>query len=504
VWEYWNSLRDGAGGPIVIGAARDVTERVLSQRALRASENRFATAFYSSPIAMAITTLAEGRYVDVNEAFERQMGYARAEVCGRTSLELNVWPSPDDRRAMISTLLRQKTLRSQNAQFRTSSGSLITTLYSAGLITLDGRPCVLAAIADITAQKLAEDTLRESESKFRLLAETTLSGIFIYRDNGAFCYFNSQVEGFTGYSAEELRSMTVWDLVHPDFRELVRARARERYRGDNVPSRYEIKIITKGGASRWIDFTAVLIEFERQRGILGTAMDVTERVESQAKLQALRDRLTRFQDEERAHIARELHDDIGQRLALLALQLAELQETARDAAPSLGEQLDRAARLTGEICKDANRLSRRLHPSQLAHLGLAKALSGFCQEFSRQTRIQIDFDHHGVPELSSDVRTCLYRVAQEAMRNAEKHSGSPRVRVQLAGRPGSVWLCVSDEGKGFDLTAAQRGTGLGLVSMAERARSVGGELSVRSEVDRGTRIEVSIPLPAPREVPLRS
>ena len=155
VWEYWNALREGASGPIVIGAARDVTERVLSQRALRASENRFATAFYSSPIAMAITTLAEGRYVDVNEAFERQMGYARAEVCGRTSLELNVWPSPDDRRAMISTLLGQKTLRSQNAQFRTKSGSLITTLYSAGLITLDGRPCVLAAIADITAQKLA-------------------------------------------------------------------------------------------------------------------------------------------------------------------------------------------------------------------------------------------------------------------------------------------------------------------------------------------------------------
>jgi len=624
VWEYWNSLHEGAGGAIVMGAARDLTERVQSRRALRASENRFATAFYSSPIAMAITTLAEGRYVDVNEAFERQMGYARAEVCGRTSLELNVWPSPDDRRAMVATLLRHKTLRSQNAQFRTKSGSLITTLYSAGLITFDGRPSILAAIADITAQKLAEDTLRESESKFRLLAETTLFGIFIYREDGAFCYFNSQVEAFTGYSAEELHSMTVWELVHPEFRDFVRARAQERYRGDDVPPRYEIKIVTKGGDVRWIDFTAVVIEFQRKPAILGTAIDVTdnrrneqqakehtallqtlvanspfgimvggkdhrirfcnpafqriflygadevvgkdpdelvglsddaegpdfsrrvlsgqivhantirrrkdgskvhvelhaiplisenefagcfgiyqditERVESEAKLQALRDRLTRFQDEERAHIARELHDDIGQRLALLALQLAELQEAAPDAAPSLGEQLDRAARLTGEICRDTNRLSHRLHPSQLAYLGLARALSGFCQEFSRQTRTQIDFDHHEVPELSSEIRTCLYRVAQEAIRNAEKHSGSPRIRVLLAGRPGSIWLCVSDGGRGFDPTAAQRSTGLGLVSMAERVRSVGGELSVRSEVDHGTRIEASIPL-SPRASP---
>src|SRR6516165_254444 len=285
VWEYRNALREGASAPLVMGAARDVTERVVSERALRASENRFATAFYASPIAMAITTLADGRYVDVNEAFERQMGYARREVCGRTSLELNVWPSPGDRLAMVTTLQRQKLLRDQTAHFRTKSGSLITTLYSAGLITLDGRPCVLAAIADITAQKLAEDALRESEAKFRLLAETTLSGIFIHRDDGAFCYFNPQVEAFTGYTAAELRSMTVWDIVHPDCKEVVRARARSRCRGEPVPPHYAVKILTKDGTVRWIDFTAVLIEFQRQPAILGTAVDITDskRNEQQAK-----------------------------------------------------------------------------------------------------------------------------------------------------------------------------------------------------------------------------
>ena len=264
VWEYQSALQQGTSAPIVVGAARDVSDRVLSERALRVSDLRFTRAFFDSPIAMAITTLADGRYLDVNEAFERQMGYARDEICGRTSLELNVWPSPDDRAAMVAALERHSTLRDQNAQFRTKSGSLITTLYSASLITFDGRPCVLAAIADITAQKLAEDALRESESTFRFLAETTQSGIFIYRNDGTLCYFNPQVQVFTGYSSEELRSLTVWDLVHPDFRDLVRERAQARYHGEPPPSRYEVKITTKGGEARWIDFTARLIEFQRK------------------------------------------------------------------------------------------------------------------------------------------------------------------------------------------------------------------------------------------------
>jgi two-component system, NarL family, sensor kinase len=584
--------------------------------------DRLTWAFYASPIAMAITTLAEGRYVDVNEAFERQIGYARAEICGHTSLELNIWPSPVDRAAMVTALQQQNTLRDQNAQFRTKSGTFITTLYSASLITVDGLPCVLAAIADITAQKLAEDALRESESKFRFLAETTQSGIFIYREDGTLCYFNPHVEVFTGYSSEELRSLTVWDIVHPDYRDLVRERAHARCHGEAPPSRYEVQITTKDGEARWIDFTARLIEFQRKPAILGTAFDITEskrneqlarehtallqtlvvnspfgimvggrdhrirfsnpafqrifqyaedeivgkdpdelvglpedaeapefsrrvlsgqivhattvrrrkdgsnvnvelhaiplvsehefvgcfgiyqditqRVESEAKLRALRDRLVRVQDDERAHIARELHDDIGQRLAVLAIQLTEAQLAARSLAPSLAAQLDKAMGLTGEICADAHRLSYRLHPSQLAYLGLTRALSSFCEEFALQNRFDIDFEHNEIPPLSPDVMTCLYRVAQEAIRNAEKHSGSRRARVELAGTLESIRLCVEDAGRGFDSTTAEGSRGVGLVSMAERVRSVGGELSIRSQLDGGTRIEVSIPVPKAR------
>ena len=594
-------------------------ERELIERALRASEERFQTAFYSSPMAMAITTLAEGRYVDVNEAFERQMDYGRAELIGRTTLELNVWPSPSDRAAMISRLQRERTLRDQNIQFRTKSGRLITTLYTVALISIAGQPCVLAAIEDITAQKQAEEALRASESKFRLLAETTLCGIFIYRRDGTFCYFNPQVEAFTGYSAQELRSLTVWDLIHPDSKDVARTRAEARWRGEAVPARYQFKLVTKDGGPRWVDFTATPTVFDGEPVILGTAFDITankrheqeakehtaflqalianspfgilvggkdhrarfcnpaferiflysedevvgkepdelvgvpedadaaeysrrvmsgqsvhgtalrrrkdgslvnvdfhamplivgdafvgcvgiyqditERVESEAKLAALRDRLTRVQDDERARIARELHDDLGQRLALLTIQLSELEQASLDLAPSLAEQLETSRRLSEEICAEANLLSHRLHPSRLAHIGLTNALSRLCDEFAQQGSMDIDFHHDEIPELPSEVTTCLYRVAQEAIRNAEKHSGSRRVRVELAARSDSILLCVSDSGRGFAATSVECSTGLGLVSMAERVRSMGGALSVQSEVNRGTRIEASIPLP---------
>jgi len=594
-------------------------ERELIELALRASEERFQTAFYSSPMAMAITTLAEGRYVDVNEAFERQMGYGRTELIGRTTLELNVWPSPAVRAAMISRLQRDRTLRDQNTQFRTKSGRLITTLYTVALISLAGEPCVLAAIEDITAQKQAEDALRASESKFRWLAETTLCGIFMYRRDGTFCYFNPQVEIFTGYSSQELRSMTVWDLIHPDSRDLVRTRAEARWRGEAVPSRYQFTLVTKEGEVRWIDFTATPTVFDGEPAILGTAFDITtskrreqevkehtaflqalianspfgilvggrdhrarfcnpafermflysedevvgrepddlvgvpddaeaaeysrrvmsgqtvhatalrrrkdgskvnvdfhamplivgdafvgclgiyqditERVESEAKLVALRDRLTRVQDDERARIARELHDDLGQRLELLTIQLSELQQAFLDVAPSLAEQLETSRKLSEEICVEANLLSHRLHPSRLTHIGLTNAISRLCDEFAQQGSMDIDFRRDDIPDLPSEVTTCLYRVAQEAIRNAEKHSGSRQVRVELAARPDSILLRVSDSGLGFAATSAASSTGLGLVSMAERMRSVGGALSVQSEVNRGTHIEASVPIP---------
>jgi signal transduction histidine kinase len=253
----------------------------------------------------------------------------------------------------------------------------------------------------------------------------------------------------------------------------------------------------KDGSHVDVEFHAVpLVSNGEFLGCFGIYQDITDRIRSEEKLRALRDRLTRVQDEERAHIARELHDDIGQRLALLTIQLAQLQKDARTAAPLLTGQLEASRRLTEEICADAQRISHRLHPAQLALLGLTKAIAGLCEGFARRTEIRIDFVEGDLPKLPAETNVCLYRIAQEAIQNAAKHSECGQISVTLSAAADAVRLCVSDAGRGFDPSAAHYSSGLGLVSMAERARSVGGQLSVRSAVDKGTRIEVTIPLAA--------
>ncbi len=226
---------------------------------LKASEDRFAT-------SVLLESRRDGDYDAVRRplprcdgAFERQMGYKRDEICGHTSLELAVWPTPGDREVMVATLLRRKTLREVSAQFRTKSGELITTLYSAGLIAVEGAECVPRGDRRHHGAEAGGAALRESESKFRMLAETTQSGILIYRQDGRLCYFNPQVPRFTGYAADELHGMTVWDLIPPDVRDFVRSRAQARWRGEQVSDRYQFTILTKSGDTRWLDLSAQLI-----------------------------------------------------------------------------------------------------------------------------------------------------------------------------------------------------------------------------------------------------
>jgi PAS domain S-box-containing protein len=420
------------------------------------------------------------------------MGYGRAEVLGRTSLELNVWPTPAHRIAMTEALLRQKTIRHQNSEFRMKSGQLITTVYSAGLVTLDGQPCVLAAILDVTAQKMAEDALRESEAKFRLLVETTRFAIFIYREDGEFCYFNPPVELFTGYSAEELRSMTIWDLIHPDLRDFVRSRAHARFRGENVPSRSELKIISKAGETRWLDVTVKLIQYQGAPALLGTAFDITDREKAGFEVQRS---LLLGQETERKRIARELHDDISQRLAIVGLTLSEVEKLSPAASPVLESKLKAIRQHVNSIAHDIHRISHNLHPSTLVDLGLVSALRGLCREFTDRTHVAVQFvGDVAAAQASQEVAISLYRITQECLANVAMHSGSREARVALVERPGTLQLTIVDTGIGFDAKRLRARAGLGLVSIRERARLIGADVQITSAPVSGTKIELRVPL----------
>jgi len=197
-------------------------------------------------------------------------------------------------------------------------------------------------------------------------------------------------------------------------------------------------------------------------------------------------RLINMAEEERKHLARELHDDIGQRLSLLAVEL-DLLTAEQECAGSVRDKLNQALIEIKELATDVHNLSHRLHSSKLQHLGLPIALKEVCRQMASQHRIDIDLQAGSVPStLPEDVSLCLYRVAQEALSNAVKHSQSKRIEVGLHSSNGKVLLQIKDFGIGFD--PAMQIEGLGLATMQERLRMVGGTLSIQSIPGIGTEL----------------
>jgi signal transduction histidine kinase len=210
-------------------------------------------------------------------------------------------------------------------------------------------------------------------------------------------------------------------------------------------------------------------------------------------------RLIEALEQERARIARELHDDIGQRVALLTIEL-ELQQNSPNLPDEVRNRIGELRRQSFEIAMDVQSLSHRLHSSKLEYLGLAAAMRLFCKEFGELQKVEVDFKTYDLPSpLSPDISLCLFRVLQEALRNSAKHSGVRHFEVRLWAMSGEIHLTVVDSGVGFNVEAAKESRGLGLISMEERIELLDGTFSVESQLQRGTTIHARAPLNSGRD-----
>jgi len=217
-------------------------------------------------------------------------------------------------------------------------------------------------------------------------------------------------------------------------------------------------------------------------------------VKAGAELEALSRRLLTLQEDERRRIARELHDDFGQRMAGLLFELSAVAERA-EAAPDLKLAIHSAAERLGGVAKDLQQLSRSLHSAVLDKIGLEAAIRADCSALGQRTGWEIDFRAAGVPKrLPEPIGLAAYRVFQEALQNALKHSETSRLKVGLTVEDGNLLLQVSDYGQGFDPEAANKAGSLGLISMRERLRMVGGAFVIHSEIGKGTRVEARLPV----------
>ncbi len=225
-------------------------------------------------------------------------------------------------------------------------------------------------------------------------------------------------------------------------------------------------------------------------------INIAERKRVEQALKTMRARLIEAREEECRRIARELHDDINQRIALIAVELQSWEEYAPEAHTATHEPVRHAYERILQLGKDIQALSHRLHPSTLDYVGLEAATNSFCEEIRQTQKVVVEVRHEQVPRnLPPDVALCIFRVLQESLQNAVKYSGVRQLRVQLRGKSGELQLIVRDNGIGFDQQEAMR-RGLGLISMRERLQLVNGELFINSEPGHGTTVEARVPIRA--------
>jgi signal transduction histidine kinase len=238
-----------------------------------------------------------------------------------------------------------------------------------------------------------------------------------------------------------------------------------------------------------------LIDVGGEPCALSVFADITERKHAEEALASISRKLIEAQEQERMRIARELHDDINQRIAMLGIKLDVFQQSLPRQAAESQRRLNELRRLAAEIGTEVQGISHRLHSSKLEYLGLVAACRSFCREVADVHKINVNFTAENIPSaLSQDVSLCLFRVLQESLSNAIKHSAAQHFEVQLRGTSSEIQLIVRDHGIGFDADEAIVSRGLGLISMRERVSVVNGMMLIASKPMRGTEITVRVPV----------
>ncbi|MGC2112458.1 MAG: PAS domain S-box protein [Candidatus Korobacteraceae bacterium] len=477
-------------------AIATVLERRRAEQALRRSEEKFSKAFEASPAITSIVRTRDRRYLEVNRAFEQHTGFLRTEVLGRSIAEVGHLSDLRSLNHAFEKALAQGSVRNTEARLRTKMGEALIVLLSAEIIEFDGQSCVLTVAEDITERKQAEDALRESEERFRVMADSApimmwMSGV----DKGCTDFNRGWLE-FTGRTSQQEIGDGWISGVHPADLEKCLHTYHAAFDA-RQPFTMEYRLRHHDGEYRWIADTGVprLLMDGRFVGYIGCCVDIDDQKQAELARTDLSRRLMTAQEAERTRIARELHDGIGQSLALLGIQMQRAGQPAslRDGKRSLG--IPELCGKVKEIGAQVSRLSHQLHSSELEFLGLAVAVKGLCREFSEQYRIKVNCVCTGVPaELNSDVSLCFLRVVQEALHNVAKHSRASAVEVEVTGAVANITLAISDNGVGFEMNKVRQTAGLGMVSMRERMHLIGGEFTISSSPGSGTKILARAPL----------
>jgi PAS domain S-box-containing protein len=523
------ALIEYEGKPAVIGNVFDITARKQSEeereqlnrqlqtatQSLQESEGKFRSLAETAPAAIFIHQ--GGKFLYANAASESMIGYTREEF-----LDMDFWgvTHPEDKEMIMhrarARISGDPTPDRYEFRIVTKSGEARWVDMSVGVIEYEGRPAAIGTAFDITARKQAEDeterlfkelakatiSLKESESKFRTLAETTTAAIFIHQGR-KLVYANPAGETMTGYTRDELLEEDFWALIHPDYQELVKERGQARMHGDGerVPQEYEFKFVRKNGEERWAATTAGIIEYGGKPAIIATLFDITDwKRAEEAKVKFYEESVRQYQErieEEKRHrlekekILMDLHDGIGGITTNISI-LSELAQKETDGETVI-KTLSTISRLSREGISEIRSFMHSLDSKELNWRTLAVELrnQGTNMVEPHKIKFAIETSIEDMQEQpGSLVWVNVFKIYKEALTNVIKHSKATAANVAFrVGRDG-VFLFIEDNGVGVK---GGRIGGRGLSNMKTRAREIGGTIIVAA--DRGTRVSFELPLP---------
>lgn len=472
------------------------------------ADEKFLKLFHNNLVGMILTD-EDHLITDVNEHFLKLAGENREDLIGKSALEFGLM-NPDYFLSLLKQLGETGHLSNIELPYVTRDNKKVTFLFSTEQVMIEGKKYWLSMVVDISIKKEIEEVISGSELRFRTLAKTAPVGIFETDEKGNTVYVNEAWMEYSGLSYEDALNNEWMNMIHPDDREDQINKWIERsQKGETSFSEY--RIINKSGQLRWVNGRAVPLKdnTERVTGYIGTIADVTEikqaleilkqnhetLTEQTEQLRDLSTYLQQVREDERAKIAREIHDELGQQLTGLKMDISWLK---RKVGPTDGEimrKFDDAMLLIDTAVKSIRLIVTELRPSVIDDLGLNAAFEWQVEEFSQRTGINVEY-RSGFNDLDIDSNTSigLFRILQESLTNVARHANAQKVMVNVGKKDGMLELTVKDDGVGFDTAIRQAEHSYGLLGIKERINMMKGDFYIRSKPGDGTLISVSIPV----------
>ena len=490
---------------------RDLTEGQRAEEALK-KEQQFIEAVLDSTAALMVVLDSQGNIVRFNRACEILTGFSSEEIQNKPIWETVLPPTDvEEVKEYFQTFLRGQASNVHENYWITKQEQLRWIAWSNTLLRdKDGLVIFLIASGvDLTEQRKVQKILEREQKFISQVLDTAGALVVILDSQWQILRINRACEQIVEHSFEDLKGQPFWNLSVISGEDDQGARqVLESYKAGQLPAVFESALVNKARQLSWIQWTTTVIYDETGvvEYFIATGTDITARKQAeqnlrvthqqlerqQQELRSLAAQLLTAQEEERRRISRDLHDDVNQRLALLSLKLQTAEKGLPDSHPVL-PMLRELYENVADLSDDIRHLAYQYHPSILDDLGLGTALRSLCEDFAKYEAVSVTWE---LPErgrkFSQAVATCLYRVAQESLRNVSRHAQASKVHLDLREDEQEIILSIRDNGRGFEV-GGLLSRGLGFVSMKERVRLVGGTLWVDGQPGQGTTVSASIP-----------